>query len=133
MTTEDDKDLVAFVQFRLLTAGYSQALNRGDNYTEVQSKYMTDLEDFVTKYPKSADSAEAMLQLAMGEELSGDDKNALKWYERVKNNFSKTAAANKSEGGVAASNRSATAFRSKAKVSEAGRSTWLPSKAKPWC
>ncbi len=100
VAAQEDKELAAFVQFRLLTAAYSQALSKGEDYAKVQEKWLADLEEFVKQHPTSVDSAEAMLQLAMGQELSGDDKNALKWYERVKQSFSKTAAANKSEGAV---------------------------------
>ena len=96
---EDDKELAAYVKFRLMTAEYNLEMAKPDvNYTKVQAKWLADLEDFVNENPKSPDSAEAMLQLAMGQEFQNDDKNALKWYDRVITKFPKTAAANKSEG-----------------------------------
>jgi thiol-disulfide isomerase/thioredoxin len=101
LAEDDDKDLTAYVKFRLLTALYNLELSKPDiEYVRVQAKWLADLEEFVKEYPDSPDSAEAMLQLAMGEELSGDDKNAVKWYERVKNGFPNSAAANKSAGAV---------------------------------
>ena len=64
----------------------------------MQNKWLADLEQYVKDYPKSADSAEAMLQLAIAQEFAGDDTNAVKWYSRVIQNFPKIAAAVKSEG-----------------------------------
>jgi thiol-disulfide isomerase/thioredoxin len=101
LADDDDKDLKAYVKFRLLTALYNLELSKPDvDYPRVQAKWLADLEEFVNENPASPDSAEAMLQLAMGEEFSGDDKNAVKWYERVIKGFPNTAAANKSAGAV---------------------------------
>ncbi len=98
---EGDKDLTAYVKFRLMTAAYNLEMSKPDfDYPKVQAKWLADLEDFVKENPTSPDSAEAMLQLAMGQEFQNDDKNAQKWYERVVKHFPNTAAANKSEGAV---------------------------------
>ncbi len=98
--TAGQEELVGYVQFRLMTAGYNQSLSAGPNidYAAIQNKWLADLEQYVKDYPKSADSAEAMLQLAIAQEFAGDDANAVKWYSRVIQNFPKTAAAVKSEG-----------------------------------
>ena len=98
---EDDKDLTAYVKFRLMTAAYNVELSKPDvDYARVQAKWLADLEEFVRDYPNSPDAAEALLQLAMGQEFQDDAKNALKWYKRVIDHFPKTAAANKAEGAV---------------------------------
>jgi thiol-disulfide isomerase/thioredoxin len=93
-------DLVAYVQFRLMSAAYNLSLSAGPNvdYPAIQNKWLADLEQYVKDYPKSADAAEAMLQLAIAQEFAGDDNNAVKWYSRVIQNFPKSTAAVKSEG-----------------------------------
>ncbi len=101
LADEEDKDLKAYVKFRLMTAAYNVELSKPDvNYAAVQAKWLADLEEFVRENPNSPDSAEAMLQLAMGQEFQGDDKNAVKWYRRVIDSFPKTATAYKAEGAV---------------------------------
>ncbi len=98
---DDEKELTAYVKFRLMTAAYNVELSKPDvDYGKVQAKWLADLEEFVRDYPNSPDAAEALLQLAMGQEFQGDEKNALKWYKRVIDHFPKTAAANKAEGAV---------------------------------
>jgi thiol-disulfide isomerase/thioredoxin len=101
LAAEDDNDLAAYVEFRWMTASYNQELARPDvDYKKVQDQRLENLENYVERHPTSVDSAEAMWQLAMGQEFAGDDQNAIKWYNRVVKNFGKTATAVKSAGAV---------------------------------
>ncbi|HEX4144304.1 MAG TPA: thioredoxin-like domain-containing protein [Pirellulales bacterium] len=95
---DGQEDLAAYMQFRMLTAAYNKAMTENGDIPTIQKKWLTDLEQFVKDYPKSSDSAEAMLQLGIAEEFAGDDANAVKWYSRVVQNFPKSPSAVKSEG-----------------------------------
>jgi thiol-disulfide isomerase/thioredoxin len=92
------EDLAAYMQFRLLTAAYNKAMTENGDIPTIQKKWLTDLEQYVKDYPKSSDSAEAMLQLGIAQEFAGDDSNAVKWYSRVVQNFPKSTSAVKCEG-----------------------------------
>ena len=94
----DSEELAAYVQFRVMTAEYNQALSSSKDPAEVQKKWLADLEQYVKDHPTSADTAEAMLQLAIAQEFAGDDSNAVKWYRRVTENFPKSSSAVKAEG-----------------------------------
>ena len=79
------------MQFRVMTATYNKSMSTEspDNIPAIQKKWLADLEQYVKDYPKSSDSAEAMMQLGIAEEFAGDDSNAVKWYGRVAQNFPK--------------------------------------------
>jgi thiol-disulfide isomerase/thioredoxin len=83
----EDSELASYVQFRLMTAEFYLAQQDSENIATVQEKWLKDLEAFVTANPKSSDSADAMMQLAMAEEFAGNDNKALRWYEEIVTNF----------------------------------------------
>lgn len=91
-------DLAAYMQFRMLMSAYNKAMTENGDIPTIQKKWLADLEQYVKDYPKSSDSAEAMLQLGISEELAGDDTNAIKWYSRVVENFPKSPSAVKCAG-----------------------------------
>ncbi len=94
-----DGDLQAYVQFRLMTADYGRSLQEPKaDFAKVQEAWLKSLESFVTEHPKSADAAEAMLQLAIAEEFSGQEDNAKKWYGKIVTAFPTTASAKKAAG-----------------------------------
>ncbi len=80
-----EAELTGYVKFRLLRAQYATQLQDPEqkNFGKVQDWWVAQLEDFVEEYPQGPDAIEAMLQLAMAEEFAGNDKPALRWYERV--------------------------------------------------
>ena len=59
----------------------------GADAAQLQEKWLSDLKDFVTRHPKSSDSAEAMLQLGMHQEFIGKPEEATKWYQQLVTNF----------------------------------------------
>ncbi|MHB0956186.1 MAG: redoxin domain-containing protein [Pirellulaceae bacterium] len=92
-------DLVAYVQFRFLSADYGSSLQAPDaDFPKIQDKWLADLEKFVTDFANTKDAAEAMLQLAISEEFAGEDENAVKWYARIASEFPDTAVAMKAAG-----------------------------------
>ena len=64
----------------------------------IQKKWLTDLEQFVTDYAQSKETAEAMLQLAMAQEFAGQDAKAVEWYSRIIKDFADSSASLKAAG-----------------------------------
>jgi thiol-disulfide isomerase/thioredoxin len=96
---DSQKDMAAYVRFRQITAEYGQKLqSQGVDLGKVQGDWRKALEQYVTDYPKSPDTAEAMLQLAMDREFAGQEEDAKKWYSRIVDDFSSSSAARKATG-----------------------------------
>ena len=94
-----DKDLVAHIRICQLTADYGIALQAPKpDFLKVQTEWLKNLEQFVGEYPKSPDAAEAMLQLGMSQEFSGQEDQAAKWYGRIIKEFPQSPAAQKATG-----------------------------------
>lgn len=96
-----DEQLVSHVVFQRMWAGY--VASQRDPKVEpvkVQEKWLADLQEFVTRYPKSGDAAEAMLQLGMYQEFVGKTEDAGKWYQQLAAGFADTAAAVKAKGAL---------------------------------
>lgn len=98
---EADESDLAYVAFRTLTADHNyQMLQPKAKYEELQKKYLNDLVSYVRKYPKSEDAAEAMLQIALSAEFSGELKTAASWYEKASQGFGATLAGRKATGAL---------------------------------
>jgi thiol-disulfide isomerase/thioredoxin len=97
--TPRDSDLAAYVKFRYLTAEYGQSLQQKDaDFAKIQSHWMENLEAFVKEFPRGQDTAEAMLQLALGQEFAGNESDAKNWYRRIVSDFPSTQLATKAAG-----------------------------------
>ena len=96
---EADKDLAAYVKFRQLAAEYvvSMQAPKADS-PKIQAQWLKTLEQYVADYPSSPDAAEAMLQLAIGQEFMNEEDSAKKWYVRVVKEFPESSAAKKAAG-----------------------------------
>ncbi len=96
-----DDNLLAYVEFRLMTADYTRSLqNPKADFPKIQEAWLKSLEQFVKDHPQSNDAAEAMLQLAIAEEFSGQEDSAKKWYTQIASKFPNTPAAKKATGAV---------------------------------
>lgn len=80
-----DPILRAYVLYRRLFADYNQRLRQSDaeNRVQVQQWWLSQLTSFVEKFPESPDAAEALLQLALAEELNGEFDKAVVWYGKL--------------------------------------------------
>lgn len=97
--TESDKSLISYIRFRQLTAGYVLSMQaKKADYSKIQTEWLKTLEQYISDYPSSADAAEAMLQLAISQEFTGQDDEAMKWYVRIAKEFSNSPAAKKAVG-----------------------------------
>ena len=96
-----DEDLIAHAMFQSMWAQF--ALNQraeNPNMAALQTKWLADLEQFVKKFPKSADAAEALLQLGMYQDLMGNNQDANKWYQELVTNFPKAKPAERAAGAL---------------------------------
>ena len=94
-----DNDLAAYVRFRQLTADYGLSLQgKNPDFQKIQERWLESLKQFVKDYPKSNDAAEAMLQLAIANEFSGDDEKAKEWYAKIVKEFPQAPVAQKADG-----------------------------------
>jgi thiol-disulfide isomerase/thioredoxin len=94
-----DDSLAAFVAFRLASARYAANMQQsGADIGKVQSAWLEELEQFVEKYPKAPDAAEAMLQMGIADEFSGEEKQALARYTAIVTDFPESASAKKARG-----------------------------------
>ena len=94
-----DEQLLAYVMFRRMSAAYAQDMQASNaDFVKVQSKWLDDLKAFVEGHPKSSDTSEALLQLAIAEEFSGQADEAVKWYGQILADFPKSLPAKKASG-----------------------------------
>ena len=94
-----DDSLAAFVAFRLASARYAANMQQsGADVGKVQSAWLDELKQFVEKYPKAPDAAEAMLQMGIADEFSGEEKQALARYTAIVTDFPESPSAKKARG-----------------------------------
>ncbi len=114
---EEDKSLVAYVQFRLMSSEYTTAMMKssGAAWLQVRTKWLEDLNAFIQDYPDSPDAAEAMLQLGMEHENDGDEEKAKALYATILTKFPESSSAVKAKGATARLNsiKSPLAFTAK--------------------
>ncbi len=112
-----DSDLIPYVTYRRLLADYSLRLqdSAADNTksAELQKWWVEQLRTFVTTYPKAKDSADALLQLAIFEEFSGEVEKAKKWYEKLLANHPATDAGKRARGALRRLNMVGKSFQLK--------------------
>jgi len=94
-----DDALAAFVRFRLASARYAAAMQQpGADVAKVQATWLEELKQFVEKHPQAPDAAEAMLQMGIADEFSGNEKDALARYEAIVRGFPESISARKARG-----------------------------------
>ncbi len=72
----------------------------GANLMANQKKWMTDLKAFLDLYPKSAESPDALIQLASANEFNAEEDEARKYYGELVQNFPTTEAGQKAAGAL---------------------------------
>jgi peroxiredoxin len=96
------EDLLAYFQFqRMLARYYGETLRAADvDHAKAHAEWLQELEAFVEAHPQSTDCSEALRQLAMGSEISGETKLALKWYRRILEDHPESMHAEMARGAV---------------------------------
>ncbi|MCA9267132.1 MAG: redoxin family protein, partial [Planctomycetales bacterium] len=100
-----DPSLRGYIRFRWISADYAHRLREaaGDEKADIaalQKKWLADLADYVRDFPKTADAAEAMLQLAIADEFAGDESGAQRWYRRIVSEFPGEKRSEKATGAL---------------------------------
>ena len=94
-----DEALEAFVRFRLASARYAAGMQEsGADVAKVQAAWLDDLKQFVEKHPQAPDAAEAMLQMGISDEFSGNEKEAVERYAAIVKGFPDSPSARKAQG-----------------------------------
>ncbi|MBD3675095.1 MAG: redoxin domain-containing protein [Planctomycetaceae bacterium] len=97
-----ESDLVPYVTYRRLTSEYSTRATSTapEEQEELQKWWLTSLEEFVEKYPKSEEAADAAFQIASSYEISGREDDARTWYQRIVSSYGKTIHGQKARGAL---------------------------------
>ncbi|NLX94637.1 MAG: redoxin domain-containing protein [Rhodopirellula sp.] len=94
-----DQELAAYVRFRQLSAAYGLSVQSPNaDFAKIQTDWLKQLEEYVAAYPKSPDTAEALLQLGIAQEFAGQEDDAKKWFGRIVETFPDSLAARKAAG-----------------------------------
>lgn len=94
--------LASYAAFRKISAAYSGRMDKAgpNDFQAVQKEWMKELEAFAEKYPRADDAPDAILQLAVAKEFSGDEKGAHQWFERLTRDFPNAPQAQKAAGAL---------------------------------
>ncbi|MEZ6046759.1 MAG: thioredoxin [Planctomycetaceae bacterium] len=95
--------LSAYVSYRRILAEYSsrlQAATGDEDRQQVQSWWLKELETFANEHGDSADAAEAMFQLALAQEFSGEVRASEEWYKKISTQHAKLPVAKRAEGAL---------------------------------
>lgn len=102
LLAKEEKKLGAYVFFRHLTANYYAEIQKPNaNFPVVQAAWLDSLKKFVADYPEADDVPEAMLQLGIAEEFSGNEVSAKEWYGKGAGVGSDVPAVKKAAGALA--------------------------------
>lgn len=99
---EKSEDLLAYYEFqRMVAEYYGVTLMKEDvDHAKAHSQWLEDLEAFVKAHPETEHSAEALRQLAMGSEISGDNEKAVEWYRQILKDYPESIHAPMAKGAV---------------------------------
>jgi thiol-disulfide isomerase/thioredoxin len=95
----DAAELAPYIQFRRMSADYNLKLQSKDaDFEKINETWLADLEAFVSEHASSPDAAEAILQIAIGHEFAGKEKEAIEWFGRISEDFPQSDLAPKATG-----------------------------------
>lgn len=96
-----NQQLAAYADFQAITTEYQLRGNEPKaDFQKLQEWYLDELGDFVRQYPRTPESGQAMLQLALSKEFEDNEKEALDYYKVVAKDFAGTDAGKKAAGAV---------------------------------
>jgi thiol-disulfide isomerase/thioredoxin len=100
--TTDAERLGSYVAFRTIEVQYAKGINAPNaDFTSVENDHLKRLEVFVEKYPKSDDSAEALIRIGLSNELARDVNAAKKFYGKAAKDYASTPQGKKAKGAIA--------------------------------
>ena len=96
---KDEESLQSFAKFRLASARYAVNMQGADaDIDKAQRAWLEELRKFIEEHPSAPDTPEAMLQIAISEEFSGNEQKAVELYDKIVADFSLSSSARKATG-----------------------------------
>ena len=95
-----NQELAAYADFQTIGTEYVTRQTKDADFPKVQEWYLKTLNDFIDRYPKTPEAAQAMLQLALSREFEDKERDALRYYRKVASTFPKTDAGEKAAGAI---------------------------------
>ena len=91
----------SYTAFRKITAQYQlDNTSTSQNFVAVQKAFMNGLKDFVKKYPKSDELADALLNLASNFEFNAEEDEAKPYYTQLATDYSDTKQGKRAAGAL---------------------------------
>ena len=102
LTADGEKELAGYFQFQRMLAEYYGVTLAQENVdaAKAHADWLKSLEKFLAEHPRSEHGAEALRQLAMASEISGEIETAVKWYKQILDQFSSSIHAAMAKGAV---------------------------------
>ncbi|TWT94680.1 redoxin domain-containing protein [Stieleria varia] len=97
---EGNETLAAYADYQTIATEYVTRQTKDADFEKVQTWYLESLEKFVKRYPRTNESAQAMLQLALSKEFEDKEREALGYYKTVATEFTGTDMGKKAAGAV---------------------------------
>lgn len=89
------------VEFTKIAAEYdSQMADPKADHAKIHQAWLTNLQQFVSRYPQANESAEALLALAFAEEFGGNQEKAVELYKQVVGEFGDSEPSRKAAGAI---------------------------------
>ncbi|MEO2030519.1 MAG: redoxin domain-containing protein [Planctomycetaceae bacterium] len=98
-----DQQMQGYVSYRRLLAEYAVRLQKSQEEQEraaTQDWWLTELERYAERWPKSDDAADAIIQLAISLEIMGRLDDARVWYKRLATNHPRTNGGIRARGAL---------------------------------
>ncbi len=97
---DNNESLKAYAEYMMIGSEYALRQTPDADFAEVQKWYLETLIDFVDRYPRMPESAQAMLQLALSKEFEDKESEALGYYKKAAEAFPGSDTSEKAEGAV---------------------------------
>ncbi|TWU59000.1 Thiol-disulfide oxidoreductase ResA [Rubripirellula tenax] len=93
-----EESLASYADYTAISTEYVVRQTPEADFAEVQKWYLESLTGFVDRYPQTAETAAAYLQLALSKEFEDKEDEALEYYKKVAVAFPGTDAGEKAAG-----------------------------------
>lgn len=100
---QKDQQMRGYVWYRRLLADYAVRLQKSQEEEEraaTQEWWLSNLEQYADRWPKSEDAADAIIQLAISQEIMGRLDDARSWYTRLATNHPRTNGGIRARGAL---------------------------------
>jgi peroxiredoxin len=95
--------LIAYLEYRQMMAQFGAAARSAKSAQEqqkIQDDLLKELAEFAKQNPTSDDAPDALLQIAMNSEFTGQQEDAQKWYTELATRYSQSPAGQRAVGAL---------------------------------